>query len=133
MRYMKEKSGISFIPDSLEYLAKGGRIGKVTATLGTLLQIKPVITFKKGILSDKKSLGMQKAIKDLLSSIPQKLKRLFVVHIASSKFFEMLKKSFAQWFEKKNDKNNIKVYEGELGPVNAAHVGPAIGVAWIAE
>ena len=130
---LKEKSGIAFIPDSLEYLAKGGRIGKVTATLGTLLQIKPVITFKKGILSDKKSLGMQKAIKDLLASIPQKLKRLFVVHIASSKFFEMLKKSFAQWFEKKNDKNNIKVYEGELGPVNAAHVGPAIGVAWIAE
>ena len=27
------------------YLQKGGRIGKVTATAGTLLQIKPIITF----------------------------------------------------------------------------------------
>ena len=31
--------------DTLEYLQKGGRIGKVAATAGTLLQIKPVITF----------------------------------------------------------------------------------------
>lgn len=34
-----------FSVDTLEYLQKGGRIGKVTATAGTLLQIKPVITF----------------------------------------------------------------------------------------
>ena len=34
-----------FSVDTLEYLMKGGRIGKVTATAGTLLQIKPVITF----------------------------------------------------------------------------------------
>ena len=31
--------------DTLEYLRKGGRIGKVTATAGTLLQIKPILTF----------------------------------------------------------------------------------------
>ena len=30
-----------FSVDTLEYLQKGGRIGKVTATAGTLLQIKP--------------------------------------------------------------------------------------------
>ena len=34
-----------FSVDTLEYLVKGGRIGKVTATAGTLLQIKPIITF----------------------------------------------------------------------------------------
>ena len=34
-----------FSVDTLEYLQKGGRIGKVTATAGTLLQIKPIITF----------------------------------------------------------------------------------------
>ena len=31
--------------DTLEYLQKGGRIGKVTAMAGTMLQIKPLITF----------------------------------------------------------------------------------------
>jgi DegV family protein with EDD domain len=34
-----------FSVDTLEYLQKGGRIGKVTATAGTLLQIKPILTF----------------------------------------------------------------------------------------
>ena len=34
-----------FSVDTLEYLQKGGRIGKVTAMAGTMLQIKPLITF----------------------------------------------------------------------------------------
>ena len=74
---------------------------------------------------------MQKAIKTLISTIPQKLKRLFVVHIANSKFFVMLKKFVNDFLSTKKEK--VEVYEGEIGPVNAAHVGPAIGLAWIAE
>ena len=35
---------VFFSIDTLEYLQKGGRIGKVTALAGTLLDIKPVIT-----------------------------------------------------------------------------------------
>lgn len=34
-----------FSVDTLEYLAKGGRIGKVTAMAGTMLAIKPIISF----------------------------------------------------------------------------------------
>ena len=34
-----------FSVDTLEYLRRGGRIGKITAVTGTLLQIKPIITF----------------------------------------------------------------------------------------
>lgn len=34
-----------FSVDTLEYLQKGGRIGKVAATAGTLLQIKPILSF----------------------------------------------------------------------------------------
>ena len=34
-----------FSVDTLEYLQKGGRIGKVTATAGALLHIKPLLTF----------------------------------------------------------------------------------------
>ena len=34
-----------FSVDTLEYLQKGGRIGKVTATAGMLLNIKPLLTF----------------------------------------------------------------------------------------
>ena len=34
-----------FSVDTLEYLQKGGRIGKVAAMAGTMLQIKPILTF----------------------------------------------------------------------------------------
>ena len=34
-----------FSVDTLEYLVKGGRIGRITATAGKLLHIKPIITF----------------------------------------------------------------------------------------
>ena len=46
-RLEEEKRDIRLVAllDTLEYLMKGGRIGKVTATAGTLLQIKPIITF----------------------------------------------------------------------------------------
>ena len=36
-----------FSVDTLEYLRKGGRIGRVTAMAGTVLQIKPLITFSQ--------------------------------------------------------------------------------------
>ena len=43
----QEKKDIRLVAslDTLEYLQKGGRIGKVTALAGTMLQIKPVLTF----------------------------------------------------------------------------------------
>ena len=36
---------VAFSVDTLEYLLKGGRIGKVAAAAGTLLQIKPILAF----------------------------------------------------------------------------------------
>ncbi len=128
-----ENSYVSFIPDSLEYLVKGGRIGKVTGTIGSILQIRPIITFRKGDLSDKKVFGMQKAMKELVATIPHKIKRIFILHIANTKFFETLKNMVSEHLNKREDKNLIEVYEGEVGPVTASHVGPAVGLAWISE
>jgi DegV family protein with EDD domain len=41
-------SRIYFLVDSLEYLAKGGRIGGASALLGSVLQIKPILIFHEG-------------------------------------------------------------------------------------
>jgi len=40
----REKIDLFFTIDTLEYLQKGGRIGKVAGTVGELLNIKPIIT-----------------------------------------------------------------------------------------
>lgn len=43
--WLLEHTAPFFSVDTLEYLQRGGRIGKVTATAGTLLKIKPLLTF----------------------------------------------------------------------------------------
>ena len=40
-------SRVYYVLDTLEYLAKGGRIGKVSALLGTILKLRPVISCNK--------------------------------------------------------------------------------------
>ncbi|MHB1341664.1 MAG: DegV family protein [Coriobacteriia bacterium] len=37
-----------FVPDTLEYLRRGGRIGDASALLGTLLQVRPILTVVDG-------------------------------------------------------------------------------------
>jgi DegV family protein with EDD domain len=47
MRQVSEQTELYFTIDSLEYLKRGGRIGRVQATLGGLLNLKPVVTVDK--------------------------------------------------------------------------------------
>ena len=57
-----------FSVDTLEYLVKGGRIGKVTAMAGTMLQIKPIITFAQDgqLQSVAKVRGRQQVMRKLV-------------------------------------------------------------------
>ena len=41
---LKSRVKVIAVPDSLEYLCKGGRVSRATATIGTLANIKPIIT-----------------------------------------------------------------------------------------
>ena len=43
-----ENSKFIFVPDTLDYLKKGGRIGGAAALFGSLLQIKPILTVEDG-------------------------------------------------------------------------------------
>lgn len=45
---MAPRCRIYFLVDTLEYLQRGGRIGGAQALLGSLLQIKPILTFEDG-------------------------------------------------------------------------------------
>jgi DegV family protein with EDD domain len=48
IREMIPNSVIYFLVSTLEYLAKGGRIGGAMALLGSMLQIKPILIFHNG-------------------------------------------------------------------------------------
>lgn len=44
------KVNVLFVVDTLEYLAKGGRIGNARAFLGTLLKVKPILSLQDGVI-----------------------------------------------------------------------------------
>ncbi len=48
IRGMIPRSRVYFLVDTLEYLAKGGRIGGAAALLGSVLRIKPILTIRDG-------------------------------------------------------------------------------------
>ena len=110
-----EKSSIVFVPDTLEYIYKGGRIGKVSATIGSILQIKPIVICNKNELSNKKSFGMQKAIKDMFAMIPQNINRLFILHLAKKEGFEQISALFLKTAD--NEKEHAKMWFKELNGI----------------
>lgn len=64
--------------ETLEFLKRGGRVTVATATIGSLLNIKPVLRLGVGLLEAyKKSRGMKKAKKDMLEAIKNDLKEKY--------------------------------------------------------
>ncbi|MDX9872280.1 MAG: DegV family protein, partial [Clostridia bacterium] len=61
------KIKIYFMVDTFENLQKGGRIGKAAALLGTLLNIKPILTVEDGLVAPfEKVRGKTKAVERLV-------------------------------------------------------------------
>ena len=57
---ISDSSAEIFVPVTLKYLIRGGRIGGVNAIIGSLLHVKPLLSFKDGVLTQKKIIGMVK-------------------------------------------------------------------------
>lgn len=65
----KRETGLVFTLDTLEYLAKGGRIGRAAGWAGQLLNIKPILTLADGeVLPLKRVRGNRKAIQEFASA-----------------------------------------------------------------
>jgi DegV family protein with EDD domain len=61
----KRDAGLLFTVDTLEFLQKGGRIGKAAAFAGNLLHIKPILSIADGeVLPVKRVRGNQKAVQE---------------------------------------------------------------------
>lgn len=119
-----------FMPDTLEYLKKGGRIGAAQALLGSVMQIKPILTVEDGVVETlAKVRTRKKAIQFLMNKFKTDLENnelldAYVHHINC----EEDAKKLAERIEKDL---NIKVKIGPIGPVIGTHVGPGtIGIVY---
>jgi len=57
------------VPETLDYLHKGGRLSKAGWAVGTLLRIKPVIELRHGVKVAGKAIGLKMAMKYILSAL----------------------------------------------------------------
>ena len=87
-RYKRER-GLLFTVDTLEFLARGGRIGKARAFAGTLLHVKPILSIRDGEVEPiKRVRGERKAFAELAEALETETQdepefRLAVAHAAA--------------------------------------------------
>ncbi len=119
----KKKIKVNFTPDTLEYLKRGGRIGGAQALLGTLLQIKPVLTIKDGYIEAlDKVRTRKKGVNRLLQELPVDKKiKVAVVYVMVKDEAEKLKEYISE-----NYPNLEEITVRELGPVVSIHGGPRL-------
>ncbi len=113
---------------TLEYLAKGGRIGKARAFMGSLLKIKPILSAVDGeIQSVGKARTLIKGMDFIVDEMKnRKISKLFIVHANHEERANLLKEKTKDLIDPKD------VILAEFGPVVGTHLGPgAFGVGFI--
>ncbi|HOV69667.1 MAG TPA: DegV family protein [Clostridia bacterium] len=112
----------------LEYLRRGGRLTNAQAVIGTLLDIKPIILFKGGILKAiEKVRGRKKTLNRIIEMIPQNASRLQALHIDSAEEAGKINEKLKELFP---DADILP--PAVIGPVIGSHLGPGtIGITYI--
>ena len=130
-RYRRE-AGLLFTVDTLEYLARGGRIGRARAWAGELLNIKPILSIEDGeVLPVKRVRGNRKAFLEFASAfeavtVDRPGLRVAIAHAEAPDRAEALRTLVRD----KRPSAEIELVT-TLGPVVGAHAGPGtIGFFW---
>ena len=129
MEEMKRTTGIYFVPATLEYLRRGGRIGNVRAAVGSLLGIRPLLTVINGLPVDiAKCRGMaqikQKLIRKFLETA-KNLQEVIVVHTDAPAFAAELAQDL------RNTIKGICIHTHAVGSVIGTHIGAgAVGLVF---
>ena len=121
------------IPDNLFYLQKGGRVSTVSAVLGTMLSIKPMLVFdevgKLKVLE--KCKGMRKAFARVLTHMSlapcDEKQKVIVVHTdnecGANELASLIERTFG-----------VRAEITVMGPVIGSHVGPnSVSCCWLSQ
>jgi len=129
---IRDNDTIYFAVDTLLYLVKNGRLSKLQGTLGTMLQLKPLLVLGDDgkVASLEKIRTTHKAQQRVLEKYIEETKDLNVLTFISHAHNE----NAAEWFKSEIQKvyPNRDVIVAPLTPVVGAHTGPkGIGVGFI--
>ena len=130
-RYRQE-TALLFTVETLEYLARGGRIGRARAWAGELLNIKPILTIKDGeVIPVKRVRGNRKAFLEFESAFTSSTRdgpglRVGIAHADAPERAEALR----ELVRRTRPAAELELVT-TLGPVVGAHAGPGtVGFFW---
>jgi DegV family protein with EDD domain len=135
VRRFQQESRIIFTVDTLEFLAKGGRIGKAAAMAGTLLNIKPILAIKDGeVVPVKRDRGAHKAFMEFVEAFEEGSvdRPSLRVGIADADSLDR-RSALEELVRRTRPQARIEV-ETTLGAVVGTHAGPGtVGFFWFDE
>lgn len=118
--------------DSLKYLARGGRIGHAKSMVGAMLNIKPLLSMKNGVVIPvKMARSFSRGVSELYTyianalKVKESVKELAIMYNTSIEEAQALRDRIAPLFPVE------KVIMGEIGPILGTHAGPNILVVGI--
>ena len=124
---LKNDIEVIFSVDALEYLKKGGRISSTKAALGSLLNIKPILNVKDGLVVQKSQVrGKKQIFTSLVNSLVEKYgddltDRIIFLGCGDNKEdLETLRETLLKHAKVKN------VYDVNIGCVICSHSGPGV-------
>ena len=131
----QQENGLLFTVDTLEFLARGGRIGRAAAFAGTLMHVKPILAIRDGeVLPVKRVRGNQKAMQEFVGALKSQTRdepglRVGIAHAdAPERGAELVK-----MVRDLRPQAEVEI-ETMLGTVIGAHAGPgAVGFFWFAD
>jgi len=125
IKQVGEQTEIFFTLDTLLYLQKGGRIGRVQAMAGALLNLKPVITVDKGpgtYITVAKGRSMVKSVALIADQVAEKMKQIPAwVHVLHTNSPDMAQQ---QGDLIRAKLPNAHITFGQIVPVLGVHTGP---------
>jgi len=133
-RYLREH-GLLFTVDTLEFLARGGRIGRAKAFAGQLMNVKPILTISDGeVLPVKRVRGNRKAFQEFVDALDSRTRdepglRIGIAHADAPERVVELEKMVRD----RRPSAEIEM-KSALGAVLGAHAGPGtVGLFWFSD
>jgi DegV family protein with EDD domain len=132
----RETTGALFIPITLEFLRRGGRIGGAAAFLGTALDLKPLLELREGVIQPIQRIRtMTKALSRLLEVLQERIGSRTPVRLAgisanNEPGARQLLERAVGLYDPATVKNQVVV---DASPTIGTHTGPGmLGVAYMA-
>jgi DegV family protein with EDD domain len=122
---VKPRTQLLVIIDTLEYLARGGRIGGARALLGGLLKVKPILHIKDGRVEPLEQVrtrrrAMERAVELGAEFTKGKPCQIAVGHAQAPEDAETLSRMVHEKM------NVVEEFHSDLGPVISTHTGPGV-------